>query len=309
MANFSRKNNKINISSKDLKKAIVDTNNKLKKQNNRLSSNIKDKEKELKSLNKEFNSESKRLLELKEAIEFNEERFQKIKFGIILSEKDLSNCLNKETKAKANVIKYEESVLELEKKEELLNDKISKLEFYKSKCEESKIELAGFQVKKDKSLEELDKIEDEIAKAVDEAAEKIAYYEDQYIVLEEQAKEHESTVKQFEERLIDTQDLYKDERNKLEDLQEKYKIEKKEKDNELQAIKNLCNNTEDKYIQWEIKVKKAEEKVNSENEKLKKAKENFSKWKIGVLEEVAKLKLKSKVDNIDKAGLSDILNG
>ena len=96
MANFSRKNNKINISSKDLKKAIVDANNKLKKQNDRLSSNIKDKEKELKSLNKEFNSESKRLLELKEAIEFNEERFQKVKFGIITSEKDLSKLLSKE---------------------------------------------------------------------------------------------------------------------------------------------------------------------------------------------------------------------
>ena len=300
---------KLPISNSDLKKAIVKRNNSLSAKNKFIEKSIKDKEKELKFLNKEFDSESKRLLELKEAIEFNEERFQKIKFGIISSEKDLSNCLNKETKAKANVVKYEESVLELEKKEELLNDKISKLEFYKSKCEESKIELAGFQVKKDKSLEELDKIEDEIAKAVDEAAEKIAYYEDQYIVLEEQAKEHESTVKQFEKRLIDTQDLYRDEKNKLEDLQENYKVEKKEKDNELQAIKNLCSNTEDKYIQWEVKVKKAEEKVNSENEKLKKAKENFAKWKIGVLEEVAKLKLKSKVDNIDKAGLSDILNG
>jgi predicted nucleic acid-binding Zn-ribbon protein len=103
--------------------------------------------------------------------------------------------------------------------------------------------------------------------------------------------------------------LYRDEKNKLEDFQVKYKEEKKEKNNELQAIENLCNNTEDKYIQWEVKVKKAEEKVNSENEKLKKAKELFAKWKIGVLEEVARLKLKSKVDNIDKAGLSDILNG
>ena len=39
------------------------------------------------------------------------------------------------------------------------------------------------------------------------------------------------------------------------------------------------------------------------------AKGHFAKWKIGVLEEVARLKLKSKVDKIDKAGLSDILNG
>ena len=35
----------------------------------------------------------------------------------------------------------------------------------------------------------------------------------------------------------------------------------------------------------------------------------YESWRIGILEEVAKLKLKNKVDNIDKAGLSDILNG
>ena len=39
------------------------------------------------------------------------------------------------------------------------------------------------------------------------------------------------------------------------------------------------------------------------------AKERFAKWKIGVLEEVAKMKLKNKIDKIDKAGLSEILNG
>ena len=49
--------------------------------------------------------------------------------------------------------------------------------------------------------------------------------------------------------------------------------------------------------------------VDYSNVRIKKAKDSFAKWKIGVLEEVARLKLKSKVDNIDKAGLSDILNG
>ena len=49
--------------------------------------------------------------------------------------------------------------------------------------------------------------------------------------------------------------------------------------------------------------------VAKEEERNKKAKEHFAKWKIGVLEEVARLKLKSKVEKIDKAGLSEILNG
>ena len=116
-------------------------------------------------------------------------------------------------------------------------------------------------------------------------------------------------VYQFEQRLAETQDLFKDEDNKLKELFAKSKIEKEQANNELQAIKNLCNNSEDKYVQWEQKVAKAKAQVDKEEERNKKAKEHFAKWKIGILEEVARLKLKSKVENIDKAGLSEILNG
>ena len=116
-------------------------------------------------------------------------------------------------------------------------------------------------------------------------------------------------VYQFEQRLVETQDLFKDEDNKLQALFAKSKIEKEQANNELQAITNLCNDTEDKYIKWEQEIVKAKDKADKEEERNKKAKEHFAKWKIGVLEEVAKLKLKSKVDNIDKAGLSEILNG
>ena len=36
---------------------------------------------------------------------------------------------------------------------------------------------------------------------------------------------------------------------------------------------------------------------------------NFETWKINALEEVARLKIKRKIENIDKAGLTEILNG
>ena len=103
--------------------------------------------------------------------------------------------------------------------------------------------------------------------------------------------------------------MFKREESKLRDLLAKSKAEKEQANNELQAIKNLCDDSEDKYIQWEQKVAKAKAKSDKEVERNKKAKESFAKWKIGVLEEVARLKLKNKVDKIDKAGLSDILNG
>ena len=45
-----------------------------------------------------------------------------------------------------------------------------------------------------------------------------------------------------------------------------------------------------------------------EKKNITRVKENFSKWKVMVLEDVARLKLKNKIDKIDKAGLSEVLN-
>ena len=301
--------NKLPISSSDLKKAIVERNNSLDKKNKILTGAIKDREKELKSLGQTYNAETKKLASLSKDVQFQEDRFQKLKGGIFSNEKLLADKLKKVDKAEKELCDYESVVEKLEDKEEKLLDEIAKLEFYKSKCSESKNELAGFQVEKDSALAELDKIEDEIAKAVDEAAEKISYYEDQYDALEEKAKKHEELVYQFEQRLIETQDMFKDEENKLNDFLAKSEKEQDKAGQELQAIQNLCNNTEDEYVKWEIKIKKAKEKVDKEEERYQKKIERGKNWDISFLEQVAKKKLKSKVDNIDKAGLRDVLDG
>ena len=299
----------IPISDSDLKQAIVKRNNSLKRQNDSLSVSVKDKEKELKSLEKEYSSESKKLGGLLKDIVFQEERMSKVNGGIYSNEKLLAEKLKKVGKAEKELCEYESTVEKLADEMSSIKKEIDALEFYKSKCETSKTELAGIQVKKDSTLSELDKIEDEIAKASEEAAEKISYYEDQYDALEGKAKKHEDMVCQFEQRLIETQDMFKDEESKLNGLLAKSKVEKEIANNELQAIKNLCNNAEDKYIQWEQKVAKAKAKVDKEEGKYQKKIERSKKWDINFLEQVAKKKLKSKVDNIDKAGLRDVLDG
>ena len=300
---------RIPISAKDLKQAVLKRNKVLESRNKSLESSNKDQEGQLKSLEKEYNAESKKLSKLLIDVEFQEDRLQKLKGGIYSTDKLLAEKLKKAGNAEKELCEYESATEKLEDKEIKLKKDIETLEFYKSKCVESKNELAGIQAKKDNALDELASMESDISKAIAEGEKRIAYYEDQYDALEEKAKKHEDMVCQFEQRLIETQDLFKDEENKLKDLFAKSKIEKEQANNELQAIKNLCNNSEDKYIKWEQKVAKAKANVDKEEERNKKSKENFAKWKIGVLEEVGRLKLKNKVDKIDKAGLSDILNG
>ena len=77
----------------------------------------------------------------------------------------------------------------------------------------------------------------------------------------------------------------------------------------MQAVKNIISGSEDKYVEWEQKVVKITANADKEEDRIASAKKRFASWKIGVLEEVARLKLKNKVDKIDKAGLSEILNG
>ena len=300
---------KVTVSGKDLKQAVLKKNKSLESKNKVLESSLKDKEKEFKSLEKEYSSKSKTLGVLIKDIEFQEERMQKIKGGVYSNEQLLNDKLKKVSEAEKELCKYESAVEKLEDEKSSIKKKIDALEFYKSKCSDSKVELSGIQIKKDSAFAELNEIEDEIANTVDEASKKITYYEDQYDALEEKAKKHEEMVFQFEQRLIETQDLFKDEENKLKDLLAKSKVEKENAEKELQAINNLVNESEDKYVKCEQKIIKAKEKADKEEERMVNTKKRYEGWKIGVLEEVARLKLKSKVDKIDKAGLSEILNG
>ena len=116
-------------------------------------------------------------------------------------------------------------------------------------------------------------------------------------------------VYRFEQRLFEAKDQVFNEEKRLEEVVSKSNKEKKKVDDELQAVKNLVGDTEDKYIKWEQKVVRMKSKADKEQDRIKKAKERYETWRISVLEEVARLKLKSKVDKIDKAGLSEILNG
>ena len=47
--------------------------------------------------------------------------------------------------------------------------------------------------------------------------------------------------------------------------------------------------------------------ITQAKEKVATIKDNYSKWKVEALEDVARMKLRGKLETIDKAGLKDIL--
>lgn len=300
---------RIPISAKDLKQAVLKRNKALESKNKQLESSIKDKEKELKSLNKDQDSLLKKLRKFQEEVEFKEERLQKINGGLYSADKLLKTKLNSISKSEKEIKSNEKTLLKVEKKESKLKEDIKGLEFYKAKCAESKDEIKSLKKDKDKLLKSIDNLKYEEKLLSNGYSNKVTAYKMRYEELEEDAKKHEEMISKFEQRLLNAKDQALIEEKKLGDIQSKVESTKKKSNDELQALKNLCNDTEDKYIEWEQKVAKEKAKSDKQIERNKKAIEQFKRWKIGVLEEVARLKLKSKVENIDKAGLSEILNG
>tara|TARA_R100000808_G_scaffold16115_1_gene36592 strand:+ start:665 stop:1591 length:927 start_codon:yes stop_codon:yes gene_type:complete len=300
---------KQSLKKSDYNKAIVKANEKLKAKNKSIESSIKDKEKELKSLNKDQDSLLKKLRKFQEEVEFKEERLQKINGGLYSADKLLKTKLDSISKSEKEIKSNEKTLLKVEKKESKLKEDIKGLELYKVKCSESKDEIKSLKEDKDKLLKSIDNLKYEEKLLSNGYSNKVTAYKMRYEELEEDAKKHEEMISKFEQRLLNAKDQALIEEKKLGDIQSKVESTKKKSNDELQALKNLCNDTEDKYIEWEQKVAKEKVKSDKQLERNRKAIEQFKVWKIGVLEEVARLKLKSKVDNIDKAGLSDILNG
>tara|TARA_Y100000310_G_scaffold336035_1_gene419556 strand:- start:593 stop:1516 length:924 start_codon:yes stop_codon:yes gene_type:complete len=297
------------VSNKDLKKSIINANKSLETKNKSLEKSIKEQGKALESLGKEYNVESKKLRKILIEVEFQQDRFQKLKGGAYSTDKLLKSKLDAVSEAVKDAEKHEKKALKAEEKENKILAKIEQLEFYKKKLESSKNELAGLQVKKDNALDDLASAKNEISKIKADGENMVANYNQAYNEYEAEIVKRQEVVKDLEPKLIDIKDKIATERERLDNVRAVIDNEKNLADNELQAVKNLVNDTEDKYVEWGQKVAKIKKKADREENRIKKAKERYERWRIGILEEVARMKLKKKVDNIDKAGLSDILNG
>ena len=90
------------------------------------------------------------------------------------------------------------------------------------------------------------------------------------------------------------------------------------KQEEAKMYTDLAKKAEQDYIAIQSNIILAEKKVNKLEEDKKtilekqesgiaRVKERYESWKINELDKVAKLKIKGKIDNIDRAGLKDIL--
>ena len=300
--------NKLPISSSDLKKAIVDRNNFLKSQNDSLSSRIKEAEKLVKSKEKELKEADKIIKSKLNEIDASEKYITQIKADIYSNEKESSKLKKVITELKGEETSRNTNIKKIEYIKGDLEDAVAGLEIRKQKAEKLMDDLKGLSVRKSVAESDLKKV----LKEQEEAEGKIDTLLDSYNNLDIEYKEKKSALQEQNDAMLEQidsleKDFKKSEGEKdrlIKGLDEDIDL----KDSELKAVNSLIDKAETEYIAWENKIKKAENEVAKAKGKIDIIKKNYENWKIGTLEQVAKMKLKNKIDNIDKAGLSDILN-
>ena len=321
MAEFGNgRKNRIPISRDDIKQAIKNANARLKKANDKLDEEIANKKNSLSSISRKTLSSEIELKSIvssienvkKDAARANiEATKEKIKVSKI--KKQLAEVLSKENSAQSSLNK-------LTKESEILSNKIDKMNDSLSVATSIKEEIKL--LKSDKGLEikelnelnsEANGIKEELPKLRTDITKKKRIHKELLANLDSEVKDKEGLLKGIDRKYT----------IKMAELNAKLrglKDHAEDKEQEANVLESLVKRREQDFIDMESKCRQAEnaliyakeltdKEVDRERKEVEKIKEGFKKWKIGALEEVARLKLKKKIENINKAGLAEILNG
>ena len=300
---------KIQIKKSDLNQAIIRKNKSLEAKNKSLELSIKDKEKSIKELDgesKSYNAEIKSLLKV---IEDEKKSLVSQKNKVYKVKDEVANIASKVSMLKKDESSLNGSISKLEGDKEILVQDVASLGFQKKEAERLLNDVGSIEADKASKTKELESLNENYDNLLDSLHTLEKTYESMKLKrnedIEQASEIYYQKVNEYKEKDDELKSFEKNSAYKVKVLKEDIK----EKEDELSGIQSLANKTEDEVINWNKKVEIEKNRVEEEKKNIVRVKESFSKWKIGILEDVARMKLKSKIDNIDKAGLSEILNG
>ena len=305
MASVNKRQNPISPS--DLKKSIVDANNRLKKQNDSLSSRIKEAEKLAKSKEKEVKAFEKQMKARLKEMDNYDKSLIGIKANIYSVEKESSKLNEVIKKLKGEESSRSKNVKKLESIKDKLEDVIAGLEIRRQKADKIVKDIGNIEVRKSVAQSDLNKIFRTQGKIEEEIEDAKEYYERVKRDTKAKEKSLRKKIDTLELSAASIEDISSQEQEKADGALRVMKEELGHKNAELGAIKSLIDKAEDEYMAWQRKIENAKKDVEIEGRKVQTVKDAYERWRINRLEAEAKLKLKKKIDNIDKAGLMEIL--
>jgi chromosome segregation ATPase len=305
MAEFgSGRKNRIPVSKDGIKKAIKSANDRLKKANEKLEQNIADKKKSLLSAGRDIESSSKALKSIEKEIEpaknaaieaKTEARKERVKlselkkqFTVALADKDIAqselNNLTKESKI-------------LDKRVAKMNDELAIVSTIKGELK----------------LLKSDGIKKELSKLRSESIKKKEVHKELLSTLDA-----ETEIKQKALKTVDSEYTIKMAKlnTKFSYLEESLK----DKEQENEVMDSLVGKKEQEFIDWEAKCRQAEhmlmkakeladDQIERSKKEIDRQQDAAKRWKVGFFEEIARVKLKKKIENIEMAGLKEAFDG
>ena len=317
---FGKKRQRVSVSKDDIKKAVKRANERLESTNKRIKSTIEDKKESLQAL--EVN------------IDIGNKELDLLLASVVSAKGDAVEAKEDSNKERARLLKLKKSVDKavadkdlieggltvLTEESDVLNKNIAKMNKDLAIASALKEEIEIFKSDKKSEAEELKKtiseandIKKELSKLRTESIKKKEEHKELIAGLDA-----ETEVKQKSLDTVDGEYTIK-----IAELNTKLSLltdNVNDKEDDLKVMQSLVTNAESEYIQTESKRKQAENELLYAKDLLEKDKERVAKeieemkngaknWKVSFLEEIARMKMKKKIANIDTAGLSDILNG
>ena len=306
-----------------LKEKIVEENKRLNNENSTLSKTIEGKKKEIKSIDEELKSIQKDKVSLQKSLDKDnemksllgekitslstEKRLAEMEVQDIISQVQASDKILNSAEKELNKIEDRIEYLEGKKKEYTgIQSRISKA---KQELKDVKLDMKA----SEKALEDIRKeFGDNTVKQNLEATSIKRRLKDQISKLNKEIEtltdDNESLKEESEElslsKISSIAKMETEKSNLKDDIFELQRVMKNKINDESEKIGQLANIADTRAKQLEA----MQEMSRKAKEDLEKARKRYEDWRISTLDEVASMKLKGKLERIDKAGLSDVLN-
>ena len=319
MGVFGPRKRRISISKDDIKKSIKKANDKLKTQNKKIEDSIASANVNLKSVQSEIKQARNKFKDTTTKIDSRISECAAIDSQLLYLKDDLSSLTDKfkkeldiEKTLRSSVdgliskeSKLIKSIALLDGKKEVTKTVNAELKSAKQTYEQVKGDISQIMSEADKTKKEMKALkisQDIVEDEYDKVCEKLGK-------LKSQAK---SEIKNLEVMLSEKKEYFESETTRLdqliadriEELSDNTELSNR-KLQEYESILSRVVLAEKKIAQAEIQAKQV---IDNQEIQIEKVKEKFKTWKLTQLDQVAKLKLKGKIANIDKAGLKDIFD-
>ena len=307
MAKITNNSTAIEIKSSDLKKAIVKRNKELRADNNRLTLLIKSIEKSIDDIKDLQSTEESNLQSAKNKVKYQKSLLSKLEDKYKERDDKLESVSVKIVEYQSEENKLVENIANLKTQISALNSEVTSLKAATDDYSTMAKEMEDMEVK--------------ILTYKDDTA-KLKSSNTRYRKTNKDLEsKHNDISKQLEARRLDL-DMSMERMDAELEIKKKDILMKEEVLNaEISSLDNDIALKNDNLIKLESKAVAASKKLSDQADKLAKAKsdtkkeiekinkikDQFKSWKISAVDELARMKLRGRMKNIDKAGLKDVL--